>query len=53
VFISHGDCREDVRYLEQLLKEKYGVKEILDGCYRVVSFDASAAGGQQRRGTHY
>ena len=29
VFISHGDCREDVRYLEQLLKEKYGVKEIL------------------------
>ena len=29
VFISHGDCREDVRYLEQLLKEKYGVKELL------------------------
>ena len=27
--ICHGDCREDVRYLEQLLKEKYGVKEIL------------------------
>lgn len=29
IFISHGDCIEDVRYLEQLLKEKYGTKEIL------------------------
>ncbi len=29
VFISHGDCMEDVRYLEKLLKEKYGVKEVI------------------------
>ncbi len=27
VFICHGDCIEDARYLENLLKEKYGVKE--------------------------
>ena len=25
VFVSHGDCIEDVRYLESVLKEKYGV----------------------------
>ncbi len=28
-FISHGDCLEDAQYLEKLLKEKYGVKEVL------------------------
>ena len=28
VFISHGDCIEDVKILEKILKEKYGVKEI-------------------------
>lgn len=28
-FISHGDCLEDTQYLEKLLKEKYGVKEVL------------------------
>ena len=28
VFISHGDCIEDVKLLEQILKEKYGVKEV-------------------------
>lgn len=28
VFISHGDCIEDARLLEQLLKEKYAVKEV-------------------------
>ena len=28
VFISHGDCIEDVMILEKLLKEKYGVKEV-------------------------
>ena len=27
-FISHGDCIEDAQYLEKLLKEKYGVKEV-------------------------
>ena len=28
VFISHGDCIEDVKILEKILKEKYGVKEV-------------------------
>ena len=31
MFISHGDCIEDARYLESLLKEKYGVKNVLIG----------------------
>ena len=30
-FISHGDCIEDAQYLEKLLKEKYGVKEVVIG----------------------
>ncbi len=29
VFISHGDCLEDARYLENLLKEQCGVKNVL------------------------
>ena len=28
VFISHGDCMEDVKVLETILKEKYGVKNV-------------------------
>ena len=28
MFISHGDCIDDARYLEQQLKEKYGVKQV-------------------------
>ena len=28
VFICHGDCMEDARYLEKLVKEKYGVKNV-------------------------
>ena len=28
VFISHGDCIEDVKYLEGVLKEKYGIKNV-------------------------
>ena len=28
VFICHGDCIEDAQYLEKLVKEKYGVKEV-------------------------
>jgi DegV family protein with EDD domain len=28
VFISHGDCIEDVQVLESILKEKYGVKKV-------------------------
>lgn len=31
MFISHGDCIEDARYLESLIKEKYGVKNVLIG----------------------
>ena len=31
VFISHGDCIEDARLLETMLKEKYGVKEVIIG----------------------
>lgn len=29
VFICHGDCIEDAKYLEKLVKEMYGVKEVL------------------------
>ena len=29
MFISHGDCIEDAKYLENILKEKYGVKEVV------------------------
>ena len=28
VFICHGDCLEDARYLEKLVKENYGVKNV-------------------------
>ena len=31
MFISHGDCREDAEYLAQLLKSKYGVKNVYIG----------------------
>ena len=31
VFICHGDCVEDAQYLAGLLKEKYGVKEVVIG----------------------
>ncbi len=29
VFISHGDCMEDVEYLEKLIREKFGITEFL------------------------
>ena len=29
VFICHGDCIEDARYLEKQVKERYGVKDVL------------------------
>ena len=28
VFISHGDCIDDVKILEAILKEKYGIKNV-------------------------
>ena len=31
VFISHGDCIEDARYVANLCKETYGVKEVIIG----------------------
>ena len=29
VFISHGDCAEDVQYLTELVKNRYGVKNVI------------------------
>ncbi len=29
VFICHGDCIEDAKYLEKLVREMYGVKEVM------------------------
>ena len=31
VFIAHGDCPEDAAALEAMLKEKYGVKNVITG----------------------
>lgn len=31
MFICHGDCEEDAKYLESLVKEKCGVKEVFIG----------------------
>ena len=31
MFICHGDCVEDAKYLEKLIKEKCGAKEVLIG----------------------
>ena len=31
VFICHGDCIEDAQYLAKLVKERYGVKEVIIG----------------------
>ena len=28
VFISHGDCPEDAQTVEQMVKERFGVKEV-------------------------
>lgn len=31
ITICHGDCLEDAKYLEKVLKERYGVKEVFIG----------------------
>lgn len=45
VFISHGDCIEDARYLEKLLKEQYGVEKV------VISYVGSVIGSHAGPGT--
>ena len=31
MFICHGDCLDDAKYLERLVKQKYGVKNVIIG----------------------
>ena len=45
VFISHGDCLEDAQYLANLLKEKYGVEEV------VISYVGAVIGSHAGPGT--
>lgn len=45
VFLSHGDCIEDAKYLETLLKEQYGVQEV------VMSYVGSVIGSHSGPGT--
>lgn len=45
VFISHGDCLEDAQYLETLVKEKYGVEEV------IISYVGAVIGSHSGPGT--
>ena len=45
VFLSHGDCLEDARYVEKQLKEKCGVKEV------VISYVGAVIGSHSGPGT--
>lgn len=45
MFIVHGDCIEDAKYLESILKEKYGVKEVL------ISYVGAVIGAHSGPGT--
>lgn len=45
MFIVHGDCIEDAKYLESVLKEKYGVKEVL------ISYVGAVIGSHSGPGT--
>lgn len=45
MFITHGDCLEDAQYLENLLKQKYGAKEVL------ISYVGSVIGSHSGPGT--
>ena len=29
IFISHGDCLEDAKYVEKLVRERWNVKDVL------------------------
>ena len=44
-FISHGDCLEDAQVVEKLLKEKYGVKEV------IISYVGAVIGSHSGPGT--
>lgn len=44
-FISHGDCPEDAKVLENILKERYGVKEV------VTSYIGAVVGSHAGPGT--
>lgn len=45
VFIVHGDCLEDAKYLEAQVKEKYGVQEVL------ISYVGAVIGSHSGPGT--
>ena len=45
MFISHGDCPEDAQYLASVLKERYGVKEV------VISYVGAVIGSHSGPGT--
>ncbi len=44
-FISHGDCMDDAKYLEALLKEKYGIKKV------IISYIGAVIGSHSGPGT--
>jgi DegV family protein with EDD domain len=44
-FISHGDCIEDAEYVAELLKSKYGVKEV------IISYVGAVIGSHAGTGT--
>lgn len=44
-FISHGDCLEDAQMLEKILKERYGVKEV------IISYVGAVIGSHSGPGT--
>jgi len=45
MFISHGDCIDDAKYLESLLKEKHGVKNV------IISYVGAVIGSHSGPGT--
>lgn len=45
MFISHGDCEEDAKYLANRLKEKYGTKQV------IISYVGAVIGSHSGPGT--